>query len=82
MGLVGEKVQRKSVRSKSIARILRDPDNKIQNEMLMDELLCNIFFIYLNSSCQNKTVIILEKVYTPRYILELMANIMFNKLKI
>jgi actin-related protein len=82
MGLVGEKVQRKSVRSKSITRILRDPDNKIQNEMLMDELLCNIFFIYLNSSCQNKTVIILEKVYTPRYILELMANIMFNKLKI
>lgn len=49
---------------------------------MMDELLCNIFFLFLNSSCQNKTVIILEKVYTPRYVLELMAKIMFNKLKI
>lgn len=82
MGLVGEKVPRKSLRSKSIAKILRDPENYEQNYMIMDELLCNIFFIFLNSSCQNKTVILLEKVYTPRYVLELMAKIMFTKLKI
>jgi actin-related protein len=50
--------------------------------MQIEELLYNIFFSYINCSCQGKTVVILEKVYTDRRILECMYKIMFRKLKI
>lgn len=51
-------------------------------EKQIEEFLCSVFFVFLNSTCQGKTVIILEKVYTDRRLLEYMANIMFKKLKI
>jgi len=50
--------------------------------MQIEELLYNIFFSYINCSCQGKTVVILEKVYTDRRILEAMYKVMFKKLKI
>ena len=50
--------------------------------MLVEELLYNIFFSYINCSSQGKTVVLLEKVYTDRRIIEQMVSIMFRKLKI
>lgn len=48
----------------------------------MEELLYNIFFSHVNCSCSGKTVILLEKVFTDRRILEVMAKVMFKKLKV
>lgn len=44
-------------------------EKSFQMEMQIEEFLCNVFFTFLNSTCQGKTVIILEKVYTDRRLL-------------
>lgn len=45
-------------------------------------MLYNIFFSHVNCSCSGKTIILLEKVFTDRRILEVMAKVMFKKLKV
>jgi actin-related protein len=67
VGLVGDKAPRKTFRSKSLMKISQE--KTFQMEMLIEEFLCNVFFVFLNSTCQGKTVIILEKVYTDRRLL-------------
>ena len=45
-------------------------------------MLYAIFYSYLNTSCLNKTIVLLEHVYTDRRIVEAMAKILFKKFKI
>jgi actin-related protein len=50
--------------------------------MQLEEVLYNIFFSYINCSSQGRTVILLEKVFTDRRIIEAACKILFKKLKI
>lgn len=50
--------------------------------MALEELLYNVFYSYINCSCAGKTVVLLEKVFTDRRVLQAMVRIMFTKLKI
>ena len=81
MGLVGDKVPRKTIKSLSYFKntaLYGTP----QFEMQLEELLYNIFFSYINCPTQGKTVVLLEKVFTDRRIIEKIAKILFTKLKI
>ena len=49
---------------------------------MVEEFLYKIFYSYINSSCLNKTVVILERVFTDRRIVEAIAKILFRKFKI
>ena len=81
MGLVGDKVPRKTIKASGY---FKSPSayGSPGFAMLLEELLYNIFFSYINCSSQGKTVILLEKVFTDRRIIEQMSTIMFKKLKI
>jgi actin-related protein len=81
VGLVGDKVPRKTIKASQYFSNPKDYGSQTF-EMLLEELLYNIFFSFINCTSQGKTVILLEKVFTDRRIIELMASIMFRKLKI
>lgn len=83
VGLVGDKVPRKTLKSGNTLKYPSISTGEIEKfENGLEELLYNIFFSHINCSCTGKTVIILEKVFTDRRILEAMAKIMFKKLKV
>lgn len=50
--------------------------------MKLEECIYNIFFSHLNCASQGRTVILLEKVYTDRRIIETACKILFKKLSV
>lgn len=81
MGLVADRTPRKTIPSDVLSSYLGSiPQHEY--EIKVEEVLYSIFYTHINSSCLNKTVILLEKVYTDRRILEAVAKILFKKFKI
>ena len=81
VGLVGDRVPRKTIPSGWMFAF--DNDNRLlELEGKIEEMLFTVFFSYINCSCQGKTVILLENVFTNRLILSIIAKILFTKLKI
>lgn len=81
VGLVSDRLPRKSFESKELGTFRSDIPLQ-EYELTVEETLYRIFYSYINSSCLNKTVVILERVYTDRRIVEAMAKILFRKFKI
>ena len=83
VGLVGDKVPRKTLKTGIFLRVPPAGSAEMDKfENSLEELLYNIFFSHINCSCSGKTVIVLEKVFTDRRILEGMAKVLFRKLKV
>ncbi len=78
---MGDKAPRKTIKSTSY---FKNPStfSTPAFEMMLQEVLYNIFFSYINCSSQGRTVIILEKVFTDRRIIEATCKILMTKLKI
>ena len=81
VGLVADKVPRKTF-SASVFNSYKGEKPIQEYQNAIEEILFTIFFSYINCSCLNKTVIIVEKVYTDRKIIEAIATILFKKFKI
>ncbi len=81
VGLVGDKAPRKNIKTDNL---FKNPAtfNEPSFEMQLEEVLYNIFFSYINCASQGRTVILLEKVYTDRRIIEASCKVLFKKLKI
>lgn len=68
VGLVSDKVPRKTF-SAAILHEYKGNKSEKDYEISIEETLFSVFFSYINCSCLNKTVIIVEKVYTERIII-------------
>lgn len=81
MGLVSDKTPRKTISASDIIPFRTDISEH-EYEIKVEELFYTIFYTHINSSVSNKTVVILEKVYTDRRIVETIVKVLFKKFKI
>lgn len=81
IGVVNDKTPRKTIKTNNLFKSSAALGGAAF-EMKLEECLYNIFFSHLNSPSQGRTVVLLEKVYTDRRIIETACKILFKKLNI
>ena len=81
VGVITEKVPKKTIPADVLYSYQEGMEPR-EYENSIEEMLFKIFFSYINCSSVNKTVVIVEKVYTDRRIIETLAKVLFRKFKI
>jgi hypothetical protein len=79
--LVSDKTPRKTIAAEDLG-MYQGAMGENAYSRKVEEMLCNIIYTHINNLVLNRTVILLERVYTDRRIVETIANILFKKFKI